>query len=97
MEKIQMVTSKRVEGEVEYNDGQSAEVRTIGIEGIEEGLWLDTIQIHREDTQGTREEFRQRFPVGMELWILTITEIEEKSASLLSILRPLRAHALAFY
>ncbi len=37
-----MLTGKRVEGEVEYNDGEFAEVMTIGIEGIEEGLLLET-------------------------------------------------------
>jgi hypothetical protein len=30
-----MVVSKKVEGEVEYNDGDFAEVQTFGIEGIE--------------------------------------------------------------
>lgn len=48
-----MLTSKRVEGEVEYNDGEFAEVMTIGIEGIEEGLLLETTQIHRYDTENT--------------------------------------------
>jgi hypothetical protein len=42
MEKTQMLTSKRVEGQVEYNDGQFAEVQTIGIEGIDEDLLLET-------------------------------------------------------
>jgi hypothetical protein len=34
MEETGMLTSERVEGEVEYNDGQFAEIQTIGIEGI---------------------------------------------------------------
>jgi hypothetical protein len=38
-------------------------------------LLLETIQIHREDTQDTPEEFRRRFPVGLMLTILTTTEI----------------------
>jgi len=75
-----MFTSKRVEGEVEYNDGEFAEIQTIGIEGIEKDLWLDTVQIHRVDTENTPEEFQRRFPVSMRLSILTTTEIEEKSA-----------------
>ena len=76
-----MHTSKRVEGRVKYNDGEFAEIQTIGIEGIKEDLLLDAIQIHRSDAQNTPEEFQRRFPVGMTLGILTITEIEEKNAS----------------
>ena len=71
----QMLTRKRVEGQVEYNDGQFAEVQTVGIEGIEKDLWLDTVQIHRVDTENTPEEFQRRFPVGMKLGVLTTTEI----------------------
>ena len=72
-EKAQMFTSKRVEGEVKYNDGDFAEVDTFGIEGIEKDLLLDTIQIHCEDTEDTSEEFQHRFPVGMWLSISTTT------------------------
>jgi hypothetical protein len=75
MEKTRMRTSKRVEGQVEYNDGEFAEVQTVGIEGIEKNLFLETIQIHRGDAQNTPEEFRRRFPVGLMLSILTTTEI----------------------
>jgi len=70
-----MLTTKRVEGRVEYNDGEFAEVQTIGIEGIEENLLLETIQIHRRDAQNSPEEFQRRFPVGTRLGILTTTEI----------------------
>ena len=35
----------------EYNDGEFAEVMTIGIEGIEEGFLLETIQINCCDTE----------------------------------------------
>jgi hypothetical protein len=70
-----MLTSNRVEGTVEYNNGEFAEVLTYGIEGIDKGLLLETIQIHVEDTENTPEEFQQRFPVGATLGILTITEI----------------------
>ena len=70
-----MLTSKRVEGKVDYNDGSFAEVFTYGIEGIEKNLLLETIQIHREDTEDTPEEFQQRFPVGTTLSILTTTEV----------------------
>src|SRR5262249_30357002 len=40
-----VIVTKKVVGEVEYNDAEFAEVRTIGIEGIENGLWLGTMQI----------------------------------------------------
>jgi hypothetical protein len=79
MEKNQMVVRKRVEGQVEYNDGDFAEVQTIGIEGIEKNLLLETIQIHRGDTQDTPQEFRHRFPVGVRLAVLTTTEVTKKS------------------
>ena len=75
MEKTKMNTRQRVEGEVQYNNGEFAEVLTFGIEGIEKDLALETIQIHCEDTGDTPEQFRQRFPVGTTLSILTITEI----------------------
>jgi hypothetical protein len=75
MEKAQMLISKRVEGEVDYNDGEFAEVLTFGIEGIEKDLALEMIQIHCEDTEDTSEEFQRRFPVGRRLSILTSTEI----------------------
>lgn len=75
MEKTKMITRQRVEGEVQYNNGEFAEVLTFGIEGIEKDLALETIQIHCEDTGDTPEQFRQRFPVGTTLSILTITEI----------------------
>jgi len=71
----QMIIRKRVEGEIECNDGEFAEVLTFGIEGIEKDLALETIQIHCDDTEDTPEEFQHRFPVGMRLGILTITEI----------------------
>ena len=51
-----MVVSKKVEGEVEHNDGEFAEVQTFGIEGIEKNLLLAIFQIHREDTNDTAEE-----------------------------------------
>ncbi len=70
-----MVVSKKVEGEVEYNDGDFAEVQTFGIEGIEKNLLLATFQIHRDDTSETSEEFQLRFPVGTYLALVTTTEI----------------------
>jgi hypothetical protein len=69
-----MLTSRRVEGKVEYNDGEFAEVRTIGVEGIEDGLLLETIQIHRCDTGDMPEDFQRRLPAGTRLSIVTNTE-----------------------
>ena len=72
--KPRMLTSNRVEGTVEYNNGEFAEVLTYGIEGIDKSLLLETIQIHVEDTENTPEEFQQRFPVGATLGILSQPE-----------------------
>jgi hypothetical protein len=74
-----MVFSKKVKGEIDYNDGEFAEVQTSGIEGIEKDLSLGIIQIHREDTSDTSEEFQHRFPLGMWLDIVTTTEITPES------------------
>ena len=54
-------------GDIDRNDGEFAEVLTIGIDGIEKDLMLETIQLHRCDTGNTPEEFQRRFPVGMRL------------------------------
>ena len=75
MEKTQMIVRKQVEGAVQYNNGEFAEVDTIGIEGLEKDRLLETIQVHRCDTEDTPEEFQRRFPVDVRLDILTITEI----------------------
>jgi hypothetical protein len=70
-----MHTSKRIEGQVEYNDGEFAEVLTYGIEGIEKNLHMEEIQLHRDYTEDTPQQFQQRFPVGTRLSIVTTTEI----------------------
>jgi len=64
-----------------YNDVEFAEVETYGVEASEDDLFLQTIQLHIEDTTDTPEEFQQRFPVGAWLNISTITEyalVEQK-------------------
>jgi len=66
---------KKVAGEVDFNDGEFAEVKTIGVEGIEKDLWLGIFQIHREDTDDTPDEFRRRFSIGMRLDVATTTKI----------------------
>jgi hypothetical protein len=70
-----MLTSKRVEGEVNYNDGSFGEVLIHGIEGIDKNLPLETIQLYIEDTDDTREQFQQRFSVDSRVSILTTTEV----------------------
>jgi hypothetical protein len=50
MEKIGIVSQKRVHGEVESNEGEVAEIQTVGVDGIEKDLLLETIQLHRGDT-----------------------------------------------
>jgi hypothetical protein len=76
-----VIVTKKVEGEVDYNNGEFAELKTIGIEGIEDGLWLGTITIHRENTGCSSEEFLQGFVVGELLEIVTTTEITPLSKS----------------
>ena len=73
-----MIVTKRVEGEIEFNDGEFAVVQTYGIDGIEKHILLETIQVHRGDTDDTTHEFQQRLPVGTVLKILTTTEFTIK-------------------
>ena len=70
-----MIIAKKVAGDVDLNDGEFAEVTTIGVEVIEKDLLLDTFQIHREDTDDTPDQFRRRFSIGMRLDITTTTKI----------------------
>jgi hypothetical protein len=70
-----MIIRKRVGGRVSSNHGDFADVDIIGIEGIEEGLYLDTMQIDCHDTHYSPEEFQRKFAIGMELEICTSTEI----------------------
>jgi hypothetical protein len=75
-EKAQMITSKRVEGEVQHNDGMYvSKFRPSESKEFEEDLLLRTIQIQRCDTENTPEEFQRRFADGMRLSIVTTTEI----------------------
>ena len=73
-----MIVTKRVEGEVQFNDGGFAEVQTYGIEGIEKELLLQTVHIHLEDTDNTSDEFQKRFSVGTVLEITMTTEFTIK-------------------
>jgi hypothetical protein len=71
--------AKRVQGEVQHNDGYFAAIQTVGIEGLERNLLLAEIQIHVGDTSDRCEEFRRRFPVGAWVGIVTTTEVELKA------------------
>jgi hypothetical protein len=79
MKKTKITIRKRVEGEVEFNDGEFAEIQTTGAAGIEEEILLDTIQIQRTDTEYTADEFKRRFSVGTAVNICTTTEITNQS------------------
>ena len=57
-----MIITKEVEGEVDSNDGEFAEINTIGIEGIEDGRWLGTMQIRRIKHGGHAEGFSAETP-----------------------------------
>jgi hypothetical protein len=70
-----IVFRKRVQGEVEFNDGEFAEIQTVGIEGIEKDLLLQTIQVHRGDTAYSCEQFERKVPVGSWLTICTTIEV----------------------
>jgi len=70
-----IVFRKRVQGEVEFNDGEFAEIQTVGIEGIEKDLLLQTIQVHRGDTGYSCEQFQRKVPVGSWLKICTTIEV----------------------
>jgi hypothetical protein len=75
IEKTRIISQTRVRGEVEYNDGEFAEIQTVGIEGIEKDLLLETIQVHREDTTYSHEQFQHILPVGSWLDICTTIEV----------------------
>jgi hypothetical protein len=70
--KTHIIVRKQTEGEVQYNDGEFAEIQTSGIDGIEKDLLLDTIQIDRDDTGDTPEVFKRKLEVGM--WFDITTE-----------------------
>jgi hypothetical protein len=69
-----LICRKQVNGEVELNDGEFADIQTVGIEGIEKDLLLQTIQVHRGDTGYSCEQFQEELPVGS--WLKICTTIE---------------------
>jgi hypothetical protein len=70
-----LVSRKHVHGEVEFNDGEFAEIQTVGIDGIEKDLLLQTIQVHRDDSNYSCEQFQHELPVGSWLTICTTIEV----------------------
>jgi hypothetical protein len=74
METTRITSQTRVHGEVEFNDGEFAEIQTVGIEASETDLLLESIQVHREDTGYSCEQFRDKLPVGS--WVDICTTIE---------------------
>jgi hypothetical protein len=70
-----IVLRKQVHGEVEFNDGEFAEIQTVGIHGIEKDLLLQTIQVHRGDTGYSCEQFQKKVSVGSWLTICTTIEL----------------------
>jgi hypothetical protein len=54
--------------------GELAEIQTVGIEGNEKNLLLETIQMHRGDTSYSCEHFQDKLPVGTRLDIRTMIE-----------------------
>jgi hypothetical protein len=76
-----MVIVKRSLGQVSYNDGDFTEVQLVGIGGVEEDLLLGMIQIHRCDTENSRDESQRSLPVGRWLEILTTNEIRFSSGN----------------
>ena len=75
-----MIIRKQVAGEVEYNEGEFAEIQTVGTEGIDKDLFLDRFQIDRSDTRDTPKAFKRRLPVGMWLDITTTIEVSPKKS-----------------
>jgi len=76
-----MVIRKKVKGVVEFNDGDFAEVQTVGIEGIEKNLLLWKIQLHRENTNDSRPEFQHSFAVDTWVDIWSTIEVRSQRAS----------------
>jgi hypothetical protein len=75
MERSSVTIQKRVEGQVVFNNGQFVEIETYGIDGIETGLILDTIQIDRCEAATDTRNFKRTFPRGTCLEISTTLEI----------------------
>jgi len=79
-EEAQVIIEKKVNGVVEYNDGEFAEVQTFGIEGFEKNLLLAKMQLHRESINDSPQEFQHRFPLDARLEIATTIKVRRAEA-----------------
>ena len=70
-----MVIESAVVGNILFNDGEFAEIQTVGKAGIGRGLLIETFQINRLQTNQTSKSFLYFFPVGMKIRIHTRMEI----------------------
>jgi hypothetical protein len=53
-----IVFRMQVQGDVVFNDGECAAIQTVGIEGTEKDLLLQTIQVHRGDAEYSCGQFQ---------------------------------------
>jgi hypothetical protein len=75
MNRQRTVIHKHARGLIRFNDGYFAVVETFGVEGIEKDLLLKEIQLDVDDTEMSVDEFKEAFPVGMDLSIQTTTAV----------------------
>ena len=86
-EALQLTSEMQRYGQVTYNDGEFAEVQLIAMEGLESGLLLETIQLHREETDKSTADFLRELACGTRLHVSITTEvtrIDEYSAGMAS-------------
>ena len=69
------IIERRELGRVSFNDGDFAELEISGTEGVEEGIFLETIQVSRDDTGQTVQDFLRSFIVGTEFNVRRIVQI----------------------
>jgi hypothetical protein len=79
LEEKTMVNTQQVLGQVQYNDGEVAEIQTWGLDGMHTGLPLERIQQERDDTDDEAEDFQHKVRVGALLDITTTVEIKPSS------------------
>jgi hypothetical protein len=75
IEKLQLTSEMKRYGQVTNNDGEFAEVQLSGMDPLESGLLLETIQLHREDTDKSTADFLRQLPCGTRLQVSITTEV----------------------
>jgi len=58
-----------------HDDGELAEIQTVGIKGVEKNLLLETIQMHRGDNSYSCEQFQDKLPVGTRMDICATIDV----------------------